>query len=133
MKEEKAKGLMEMVEDALAPLGVTVTGAELGSEYPFDGKELSFTFQGVVKREKKYRPYTDDEMNDIVGKVIVVDNLTTAVINHTILINKTKDGITNRAVVVSCAKRWWLTSDELLKRAVFRDTKEKCGVLVSSL
>lgn len=52
MKEECTKGFMKKVEEALAPLGITVTGAELGSEYPFDGKELSFTLQGSIKQEK---------------------------------------------------------------------------------
>lgn len=52
MKEEYTKGFMKKLEEALAPLGITVTGAELGSEYPFDGKELSLTLQGTVKQEK---------------------------------------------------------------------------------
>lgn len=51
MKEESKKGFMQKMEEALAPLGVTITGAELGSEYPFDGKELSFTLQGIVTQE----------------------------------------------------------------------------------
>ena len=132
MKEEKVKGFMEMVEEALAPLGVVITGVELGSEYPFDGKELSFTLQGVVQRREEYRPYTNEELRDIVGKVIDIDNGATASINHTILVNNTKNGTTERAVVVSGSRKWF-TSDDLLERAVFRDTKEKCGVSVSSL
>ena len=132
MKEEKVKGFMEMVEEALAPLGVTVTGAELGSEYPFDGKFYTFTLQGVLQRKQEYRPYTNEELSDIVGKVIDIDNGATASINHTILVNNTKNGTTERAVVVSGCRKWF-TSDDLLQHAVFHDTKEKCGVLVSSL
>lgn len=52
MKEERTKGFMKKVEEVLAPLGIAVTGAELGSEYPFDGKELSFTLQGNITQEK---------------------------------------------------------------------------------
>lgn len=52
MREECTKGFMKKLEEALAPLGITVTGAELGSEYPFDSKELSLTLQGTVKQEK---------------------------------------------------------------------------------
>ena len=131
-EKDKVKGFREMVEEALAPLDVVITGVELGSEYPFDGKELSFTLQGVVQRREEYRPYTDDEMIDMVGKVIYIDNSKIALVNHTILINDASRGTTERAVTVS-GYRGWLTAPELLKRAVFRKTKEKCGVLVSSI
>ena len=131
-EKEKVKGFIEMVEEALAPLGVVITGVELGSEYPFDGKELSFTLQGIVQRREEYRPYTDDEMSDMVGKVIDIDNSATALVNHTILINDASRGTIERAVTVS-GYRGWLTAPELLKRAVFHDTKKKCGVLVSSI
>lgn len=131
-EKDKVKGFIEMVEEALAPLGVVITGAELGSEYPFDGKFFTFTLQGRMKRKEEYRPFTDEELSDIVGKVIDIDNTATALVNNTILINDTSRGTTERAVTVS-GYRGWLTAPELLKRAVFHKTKEKCGVLVSSI